>query len=230
MKYLREIILKQSAKARRKRAKLFRELFEIGPLTKILDLGSEDGSNIASVLNGAHYEPENIYIADIRNDLLEIGRSRFGYQTVLIDENKPLPFPDRFFDIVYCSSVIEHATVPKKDVWLYVNGPLFKTDSWIGQQRLAAEVARLGKQWWVQTPASSFPIESHTWLPFVGYLPRSLLVRTMKLTNKYWIKAAEPDFSLLTPSEMKKLFPDGELLRERKLGFTKSLIMTRLQP
>jgi hypothetical protein len=27
-----------------------------------------------------------------------------------------VPFPDGFFDVVFCSSVIEHVTIPKKEV------------------------------------------------------------------------------------------------------------------
>jgi hypothetical protein len=38
------------------------------------------------------------------------------------------------------------------------------------------------------------------------------------------------EIRLLTVAEMRGLFPDGELKRERAFGFTKSLIMTRRKP
>jgi len=43
------------------------------------------------------------------------------------------------------------------------------------QRRLAAEIARVGRRYFVQTPYRYFPIESHTWLPApVLLLPRGL--------------------------------------------------------
>ena len=68
--YLRKIAKNYSTRARTKRAKLFRNYFKIDKNTKILDLGSEDGSNIFSVLSDADITPSNIYIADIKLSLI----------------------------------------------------------------------------------------------------------------------------------------------------------------
>lgn len=133
-------------------------------------------------------------------------------------------FPDKYFDIVYCSSVIEHTTVEKSKIWDYQNGKEFKLESWKKQKLFAEEIVRLGKQYFVQTPSKTFPIESHTWLPFFGYLPREILLPLLKISNKYWVKAAPPDFNLLGFKEMKMLFPEAEIVSENKIGFTKSIM------
>jgi SAM-dependent methyltransferase len=213
-----------SAKAREKRAQLFRHYFRIDKTTKILDLGSENGTNIFNVLQDTDYQAENIYIADIDENAVETGNKLYGFNAVLISETEQLPFTDKFFDIVYCSSVIEHTTVVKSDVWNWTDGKEFKTASWNRQKSFAKEVIRLGKQYFVQTPSKTFPIESHTWLPFVGYLPREYFLPILKVSNWYWIKQSAPDFNLLGETEMRGLFPEAKIVSEKKYGLTKSVM------
>lgn len=218
-----------SANARMQRAAIFRRYFSIDQNTKILDLGSENGANIFNVLTGEAYKAENVYIADISRDAVEEGAGLYGFTPVVVDESKNLTFDDGFFDIVYCSSVIEHTTVPKAELWNWRDGRKFREAAWERQNAFAKEIKRLGKQYFVQTPCKTFPIESHTWLPLVGYFPREALLPVLRLSNRYWVKVADPDFNLLGPREMKELFPDAEIVLESKYGFTKSLMAIRSQ-
>lgn len=213
--------------AREKRAHLFREMFEIRPITRILDIGSEDGSAIAEVLRGTHAQPKNVYIADIDAARVEEGRARFGFMPVVIPESGRLPFEDGFFDVVYCSSVIEHATVPKEEVWSVRSSTEFRRRARSNQRQLADEIRRIGKAYYVQTPDKWFPIESHTWLPFIGYVPRTLQMRVITVSNRYWVKRTSPDWYLLTVREMRALFPEAEIRRERFLGLPKSIMAIR---
>ena len=210
--------------ARAKRAKVFRSNFAIGADTKILDIGSEDGSSIAAVLQGSDAKPHNIYIADIDEQFLERGRQRYGFTPVSIPESGRLPFGDGFFDIVYCSSVIEHVTLPKSEVWQEISGERFRELAVQHQRGFAEEIRRLGKSFYVQTPNKWFPVESHTWLPFVGYLPRRFLVPLLRLTNAVWVKHTSPDWHLLSVADMKAMFPDATIQKERFFGFTKSIM------
>lgn len=118
--------------------------------TKILDLGSETGSNISAVLDGTSVKPENIYIADIDYSVLEKGRQEYGYIPVLLNESEKLPFADGFFDIVYCSSVIEHVTVSKNKIWTLYSGGKFSKESKISQKSFTQEIKRIGKQYFVR--------------------------------------------------------------------------------
>ncbi|MBK8148899.1 MAG: methyltransferase domain-containing protein [Acidobacteria bacterium] len=206
-----------------RRARWFRETFRIGPDTKILDLGSESGDNISSVLDGLSYEPSNIYIADIDNEAVLRGADRYGFVPVILGEQSLIPFDDGFFDIVFCSSVIEHVTVEKSEVWEVRDARRFDEIAVGAQKRFADEIRRVGKGYFVQTPARSFPIESHSWLPFAGQLPRRLLLPVLKLTNRFWIKRTIPDFALLSPRELAAYFPDAELRSERFWGLVKSV-------
>lgn len=211
-------------RAREKRAQIFRASFAITRNTKILDLGSEDGSSIAAVLRGMAVSPKQVYIADIDAEIVGKGRERFGFIPTVIPESGTLPFDDGYFDIVYCSSVIEHVTVPKTRVWAIKSGREFRRAAQAQQLAFAQEIRRLGKRYFVQTPNRRFPIESHTWLPFVGYLPRNWQLRVLSVSNRFWVKRTNPDWHLLTISDMRRLFPDAAITSERFLGLSKSIM------
>ena len=213
-----------SRRSRERRAAIFRNLFPLDRDTKILDLGSETGANIKAVLAGTPVRPRNVHIADIDAHAVTQGAREFGFTPVVIGEAEALPFPDGFFDIVYCSSVIEHVTVPKTIIWDLRSGREFRAASRERQKAFANEIKRLGKRYFVQTPNRHFPIESHTWLPFVGWLPRRLLIPTLRLSNLFWVKTANPDFHLLDRKEMSRLFEGARIVEERAFGLTKSLI------
>lgn len=215
---------KFSANARKKRAALFRSFFDITEDTKILDLGSENGTNIHNVLQGTDARPENIYIADIDQNAVNEGQKLYGFNPILVNEDSRTEFEDNFFDIVFCSSVIEHTTVKKSEMWEIKDGKEFRERSWERQREFAAEIARLGKRYFVQTPCRTFPIESHTWLPLVGFLPRRLFLPLLKASNRFWIKRAWPDFNLLDGEQMQELFPLAKIVKEKKWGFTKSIM------
>jgi SAM-dependent methyltransferase len=203
---------------------VFRRSFDLDANTKILDLGSETGSNIHSVLQGTLVKPDNIYIADIDPEQIQVGTKQYGYVPVLIGESGTLPFEDHFFDIVYCSSVIEHATIPKDQVWALSSGREFQTRAIARQRQFADEIQRLAHQYFVQTPYKHFPFESHSWLPFVSWIPRRMLVPLLRITNTFWVKKTAPDWHLLGKSDFADMFPGALIIEEKWCGLVKSLM------
>lgn len=216
-----------SARVRAVRAELFRHQFTLDENTTVLDLGSETGANIAAVLQGTAVRAQNVYIADIDARSVAAGQQRYGFNPVVIDETEALPFADQFFDIVYCSSVIEHVTVPKEQVWRIHSGRAFKLLARERQRLFAAEIRRLGRQYFVQTPNIGFPIESHSWMPLMGYLPRRVQVPALRVTNRIWVKRTAPDWCLFNRQELSEMFPDAAIVEELALGLTKSLMAVR---
>jgi methyltransferase family protein len=129
-----------------------------------------------------------------------------------------LPFEDGSFEVVFSNSVIEH----------------------LGQRQnqagFAQEALRVGRSVWVQTPARWFPIEPHLLTPLIHYLPKSTQRRLLR-NFTVWGRVTRPDqqevddlldeLVLLSAADMRSLFPGCALHRERVLGVTKSLIMTK---
>ncbi len=207
--------------ARSNRGKIFRKYLNPTTDDKILDLGGGDGAHLAEIIPFRG----NIYLADIDSNLLEKGRTKFGFNPILLNENGRLPFPDFYFDVVFCSSVIEHVTVVKKKVYFFTSNFNFSTVALRRQKLFADEIKRVGKKYYVQTPYKYFPIESHTWFPsIIILLPRLAQIRVINLLNKFWPKQTSPDWHLLTINQMKKLFPDSQIILEKSFGFTKSII------
>jgi hypothetical protein len=218
---LKSLVKILSKRARSKRAEIFKDYLNPIEQDKILDLGGGDGSYIASVIPSR----ANIYIADIKPESLAKGRELFGFNTILIDENGRLDFPDGFFDIVFCSSVIEHVTVRKDDIRCFRTNREFFSAAYRRQREFAEEVQRVGKRYFVQTPNKYFLIESHTWLPFfIVLMPRSWQITMIDFFNKWWPKKTSPDWNLLTKDEMQDLFPEAEIVLEKVFGFTKSIM------
>lgn len=213
------------------RAQIFRSAFPLTADSRVLDIGAAGGDNIARVLEGSDVRPANVYIADIDPTSLERGRLRHGFEPIVIsDSDSRLPFSNGFFDVVYCSSVIEHVTLPKSQIWNVRSGREFTRAAQARQDEFAREIRRLGRGYFVQTPNRWFPIESHSWLPFVGYLPRRALLPTLSATNRFWLKQTNPDWHLLTADELARLFPEARIVREVVAGLTKSIMAIKPWP
>jgi SAM-dependent methyltransferase len=218
------LVSRYSESRRHVRGELFLKLLAPTAQDSILDLGSEDGDHIAAIVPFR----ENVTIADIDATVLERGHARHGFRTALLDESGRLPFGDGEFDIVFCSSVIEHVTVDKTELATIRSGRAFASASWEHQREFADEIRRVAKRYFVQTPNKWFPIESHTWLPLpIVLLPRPLQLRLVAWLNKWWIKPTQVDWNLLTASEMATLFPDATIVPERTFGLCKSLIAVK---
>jgi len=227
LEFVKALKASVSRASRKSRADLFLRTMRPGPDDSIVDLGGGRGQHFAT------YFPQlkNVVIADYNPKALAHAAGTYNFKTRLVDGTARLPFGDGEFDIVFCSSVIEHVTGPKAEAVARFkkDGRLFRDEAWPCQVRFAAELRRVGKKYFVQTPCRYFPVEVHSWIPFLGYMPTHLQWRIIKIFNRFWPrKNTEPDWALLSGRDMKVLFPDATIYRERfLLLFTKSLIAVR---
>lgn len=223
-KTLKLLIQKQSDKWALKRFNLFLDLLKPVKNSTILDLGGYNGKFFYKFQDMIKHLDLKIIIADIDELALNTAKER-GFDVVLLDGSGIINLPDKSVDIVFCNSVIEHVTLPKEDIWSCFDDKIFKEKSETRQKTFAEEIKRVGKKYFVQTPHIKFPIESHTWLPFVAGLKRRNLINLIKFSNKFWIKKTSPDWNLLNEKQMSVLFTDADnVLVNKKLGFAKEII------
>lgn len=211
-----------SLRYEKSRNKIIKENIDLTPNAKILDLGGNTGNRMKSLFPDRN---EGVYIADISEKALDIAKNQNGYKTILLDESGKIPFDDKYFDFVFCNSVIEHVTVDKNQVYNITSNKIFKEQSFLRQRKFANEIRRVSKRYFVQTPYKHFIIESHLWFPSIYlYFPRKVQIKLIRFLNKYWVKSSSPDFSLFTYNDFKELFPEGNVIREKTFFLTKSLI------
>lgn len=211
-------------RSRAKRARLALRYLGISENDRILDLGGGKGRHFASVFPFRR----NVWISCHLPDNLRYAEEKYGFNTVLLDgTDERLPFEDKAFDVVFCSSVIEHVTGPKDEAVqrFKSDGAAFQREAFAYQERFAREIRRIGKRYYVQTPNRNFPVEVHSWIPGLGYLRTDRQWKVIRRFNGFWPRKDErPDWSLLTRSDMRRLFPDAEIVTERWGGLTKSII------
>jgi SAM-dependent methyltransferase len=133
----------------------------------------------------------------------------------VVADARRLPFRDGAFDVAFSNSVIEHISEPGD------------------REAFAAEIVRVGRRYYVQTPARWFPVEPHLMTPFIHYLPRGVQRKLLR-NFTVWGVLVRPtpegcdaflrDIRLMTARELRLLFPSAEIWRERALGLVKSLI------
>jgi ubiquinone/menaquinone biosynthesis C-methylase UbiE len=199
-----------AVKFRRRRFKLFYELINKLPRPiKILDVGGtlyfweavgfvhEDGVEITLF---------NLFPQEIKHR---------NFKFVQGDATDLSLFANKSFDVVFSNSVIEHLT------------------TFENQKKMADEIKRVGKRYWVQTPNFYFPIEQHFLCPFYHWLPFRTRIWLIQNFNLGWYKR-EQDYKvayelvtsirLLKYKEIKTLFPEAKIYKERFLGLVKSYI------
>ena len=135
--------------------------------------------------------------------------------TSTVGDAREIKYETNSFDVVFSNSVIEH-----------VGGHA-------DQMRMANEVRRVGKRYFVQTPNRYFPLEPHFLFPFFQFLPVMVRVRLLQSFNLGWFprtpeaaKAREivESIRLLGRHEFLGLFPGSGLFEEKVLGMTKSFV------
>lgn len=202
-----------SRRFRRRRMEQFIERLAPGPETTILDIGGSPWF-WADI-------PVEARITVLNPQVPDAMRRYPGRVEVVEGDGCRLPYGDRSFDIAFSNSAIEHVA------------------SWEKQAAFARETARVGRSYWVQTPARCFPVETHWLAPFIHWMPAAVQRRAARWFTLYgWLERPNPEavrrmvaeIRLLSARELRQLFPDAALLVERFLGLPKSYTVYRVDP
>lgn len=177
-----------SAVARRRVHTLFLQTMQPGPNDRILDIGTSDDTGIESNMLEQLYPHRNNLTCASLTDGKAILAAYPGVRHVRIAAGEPLPFADNAFDIVYSNAVLEHV------------------GSQTQQGKFIAEICRVAPRRFLAVPNRGFPIESHTCLPLVHYLPKSWFRRLLRKT-RYDFWSREENLNYISAPELRELWP-----------------------
>lgn len=200
--------------SRRRKLEMFIRILNPTKEMKILDLGSEinpDGDKNLQLIDGYKWK-NNISALNISSDMISRIKEYYPEIDGRVGDACDLPWGDKHFDIVYSNAVIEHIGDFER------------------QKKMAAEVMRVGKSWFVTTPNRWFPFEFHmrlplvTWIPGNGYLWVGKIVSYNHVREKYTYLNNGCSLRLMSYSELKKCFPGSRIVKQRVTLMAETLI------
>jgi len=196
-------------KAREKMYKIFIKRFNPSAETKILDVGVTCDRDNASANYFEQFYPYKKQITCVgTEDASWLEEQYAGLKFHKIEPKTRLPFADRQFDIVFSNAVIEHV------------------GNSAAQQEFICELLRVSKALFITTPNRWFPVETHTMLPFIHYLPVKLWRKCLKVLG-YEFYSHESNLNLLDRRSMINLFSNDqqiEIIEVKTLGFVSNII------
>ena len=195
---------------RRARFALFLSLLEkLDGHVEILDIGGTQ--EFWTLMTGG--DPGDVRVTLLNIEHQPVSSSKF---VSAAGDARAMPqFADKSFDVVFSNSVIEHV------------------GDYRDQMRMANEVMRVGKRFFVQTPNKRFPLEPHFLFPFFQYLPVEMRAQLVHRFDIGWykripsIERARDEVSsiqLLTRNRFSGLFPGASIHDEKLLGLSKSFV------
>jgi hypothetical protein len=145
-----------SLRSRERKLRLFLDLFGPGPETTVVDVGVTDapfGAGSSDNFFEAMY-PWPDRITAVGNTELDRFTAAFPLVHAVRADGRELPFADGTFELGFSNAVVEHVAGGRD-----------------GQRRFVHELCRVARRVFVTTPNRWFPLEVHTLLPLVHWLP-----------------------------------------------------------
>jgi SAM-dependent methyltransferase len=201
--------------SRKRKLGLFYKIIKPSEQTRILDVGAEINPNGDRGLQLIDSYPWKRKIFAINNSAehMKLIKQHYPEIEAVVGDVRDLPWPDKYFDAVYCNAVIEHL------------------GDFESQKKMAAEIMRVGKRWFVTTPNRWFPFEFHLRLPFVTWLPGhsyfwvGRIISYNHVRKKYMFGIKHDGLRLLTVRKLKSCFPNSKIIEQRVTFMAETLIV-----
>lgn len=162
----------------------------------------------------------DVFITLVNPVATEVDVRHRNFRGIVGDGTNLLHVADREYDVVFSNSVIEHVA------------------TFENQRKMAHEIRRVGRCYFVQTPNYYFPIEPHFLFPGFQWLPPFLRIWLLQTFPLYERRAGgkrllryqdardkAEEIRLLKRNELLALFPTASLYEEKLWGMTKSFIV-----
>jgi hypothetical protein len=184
---VRQAASRVSLRSRERKLRLFLELFRPGPATTVVDVGVTDapfGAGSTDNFFEALY-PWPDRITAVGRTELDRFAAAFPHVRAVRADGRSLPFADGEFELGFSNAVLEHVAGGRG-----------------GQRQFVAELCRVARRVFVTTPNRWFPLDPHTLLPLVHWLPPGP-ARERIFRARGFDDVLDP----LGPKELASLFP-----------------------
>lgn len=176
---------------RKRKWKIFNSLLKPNFDTTILDVGfSDEEYSQADNFLEKHYSHLNKVTA-LGVDVPDKFKRRYPEVKAVQYCGVKFPFKNIVFDICWSNAVIEH--VGSRD----------------NQLRFLREIKRVSKSFFITTPNKYFPVEVHTRVPLLHFLPKKIFDKFLRIIKKDW--ATGDYMNLLSLKELKKLLKEADI-------------------
>lgn len=194
-----------TARSRRRKFGVFMDILAPGACDRVLDVGVCDRLERSSNFLEAWY-PWPAQITAVGLDEYRTFEEAFPQVRLVRADGRRLPFRDQEFDIGFSNAVIEHVGSREE------------------QAAFASEIVRVCRRAFLTSPNRHFPVDPHTLLPFIHWLPISMRARLYtRLGQKAWAK--EENLNPLSKADLEACFSvPVDIIRQRVLGLTANLI------
>ena len=180
---LRRVASHVSLRSRQRKLELFIDLFAPEPRSTVVDVGVTNarfGAGSTDNFFEALYPwPEQVTAVGATE--LDVFSAAFPQVRAVRADGRELPFSDGEFDFGFSNAVVEHVAGGRE-----------------GQRRFVHELCRVSRRVFVTTPNRWFPLEVHTLLPLVHWLPEAARGRFIPFDD-----VLDP----LGPKDLSALFP-----------------------
>jgi len=181
------IQVRTQVRQRRIMYRRFVELLDVKPETTILDVGVTSDRLYASSNYLEAWHPHSQQITALGLADASFLCDDYPGMTFVQGNGLMLPFRECSFDVVHCSAVIEHV------------------GSFRNQSQLVAECARVARRGLlITTPYRWFPIEVHTSLPLLHWLPKEWH-RTILSYLGYSYYCTEENLNLMDKRDFRRI-------------------------
>lgn len=200
------------ARVRRRMFDMFMRRFDPAPQERVLDIGVTSDRTYAASNYFERFYPYKASVTAAGLDDASFLESDYPGIKFVPADALALPFADASFDLVHSSAVLEHV------------------GSIENQARMVAECLRVARRGvFLTTPNRWFPIEFHTQLPLVHWLPKRACRAVFRRLG-YGFFAAEENLNLVSASDLRAIAGrfEGwgcEVLAARLFGWTSNLIL-----
>ena len=210
--FLYSIIKKITINARQQFFTKFLKLTNYQIENSVLDIGTtpskDDEQNIF-----LENTKNNVNITCVSNQDCRVLKAKYpNVKDFIIGDGKKTKFLDNSFDIVHSNATIEHV------------------GSFTNQSVFIQECVRISKKCvFIQTPNRYYPIDFHTTIPLIHWLPKKIHRKILSLIGlKFY--SLEENLNLMSKKDLEKICKNlkvrnFKILKQNLLFFTSNLIL-----